>query len=87
MDRRQAEETGIRTWRVEAASKELNGPGIAAAEIEIAAYKGKKFLFIASENSAMTLWNSKVEPLHEGFTINWHAGCRKGQGRQGPPQL
>jgi hypothetical protein len=62
---------------LEAASKELNGPGIAAAEIEIAAYKGKKFLFIASENSAMTLWNSKVEPLHEGFTINWRPDAEK----------
>jgi hypothetical protein len=62
---------------MEAASKDLNGPGIAAAEIEISAYKGKKFLFIASENSAMTLWNSKVAPLHEGFTINWRPDPEK----------
>jgi hypothetical protein len=62
---------------LEAASQDLNGPGIAAAEIEIGAYKGKKFLFLASENSAMTLWNSKVAPLHEGFTINWRPDAEK----------
>jgi hypothetical protein len=60
-----------------ASSKEINGPGISAAAIEIGAYKGKKFLFIASENSAMTLSNEKEGPLHLGFTVNWSADATK----------
>ena len=56
---------------VEAASKDLNGPGIAGAEIEISAYQGKKFLFIASPNSAMTLANAKPAPLFQGFSVKW----------------
>ena len=71
---------------VEAASKDLNGPGIAGAEIEISAYQGKKFLFIASPNSAMTLANDKPAPLFQGFSITWAAGRREGQGRQSPPE-
>ena len=56
--------------KVDASSKELNGPGIAAAEIEISAYKGRKFEFIASQNSTIALSNEKG-PLHEGFEIRW----------------
>jgi len=56
---------------VEAASKDLNGPGIAGAEIEISAYQGKKFLFIASPDSTMMLSNDKLAPLFQGFSITW----------------
>ncbi len=56
---------------VDATAKELNGPGIATAEIEISAYQGKKFLLGNSGNSRMTLSNNKSAPLHEGFAIHW----------------
>lgn len=56
---------------VEASSKDLNGPGIAAAEIDISAYRGKRFLIMASGNSSMSLWNEKAAPMNEGFSINW----------------
>lgn len=50
---------------------EFNGPGIAEMEIEADAYKGRNFIFTATEGSGMTLWNSKAAQLHEGFSINW----------------
>lgn len=56
---------------VDASSKDLNGPGIATAEIEIAAYKGNKIVVSASPNSSLTLSNTKATPLHEGFVIHW----------------
>lgn len=56
---------------VDATSKEMNGPGIAAAQVETSSYKGKKILLTASENSLLTLWNAKPAPLFEGFTFNW----------------
>jgi hypothetical protein len=62
---------------VDAGSKELNGPGIAAAEIEISSYKGKKFLFTANENSAMTISNGKPGPLHLGFELKWQPDPEK----------
>jgi hypothetical protein len=57
--------------KVDASSKELNGPGIAGAEVEIGAYQGRKFLFLASPNSSMSLSNDNPAPLFKGFTINW----------------
>ncbi len=62
---------------VDASSKDLNGPGIAAAAIEIAAYKGNKFLITASENSSLVLSNAKSAPLHEGFAIHWRPDSAK----------
>lgn len=62
---------------VDASSKELNGPGIAAAQVEISSYKGKKFLFTATENSAMTMANKKPGPLHLGFDLNWQPDPEK----------
>lgn len=56
---------------VDAKSKEINGPGIAAAQVEISAYKDRKFVFLASPGSSMTLSNDKPAPLHLGFTIQW----------------
>lgn len=56
---------------VDASSKEINGPGIAAAQMEISSYKGKRIILAASENSSLTLWNSKPAPLHTGFTFTW----------------
>lgn len=62
---------------VEAASKDLCGPGITSAEVEISSYKGKRFVFTASPNSSITLWNEKPAPLYTGFTINWSADPAK----------
>ena len=56
---------------VEAASKELNGPGISAAQVEVAAYKERRLLLMASTGSSIGLWNAKTAPLHEGFTLSW----------------
>ncbi|MBC8127804.1 MAG: hypothetical protein H8M99_11750 [Gloeobacteraceae cyanobacterium ES-bin-144] len=61
---------------VNAPSPEVNGPGIASAEIEITGYGRDKFVFVATPNSAMTLSNEKT-PLHEGFTIKWLADPAK----------
>lgn len=58
-------------------SKEINGPGIASAEVEISYYHGKRFLFEALENSVITLWNPSPAPLYEGFTLNWVADPAK----------
>lgn len=62
---------------VDATSKDINGPGIASAEIEISSYKGKRLTFTAAPNSAMTLRNAQPAPLHEGFMILWTADVTK----------
>jgi hypothetical protein len=62
---------------VDTGSKEINGPGIDLAEIEFSSYKGKKMELDASGNSMMTLTNSKIEPLHGGFTVIWAADPAK----------
>ena len=62
---------------VDAGSKEINGPGIAAAEIEIAAYGKRKFFFTAAPNSAMQLSSAKPASLSEGFSIQWSPNSDK----------
>lgn len=56
---------------LDAGSKEINGPGIAAAEIKIAAYGKRKFFVTAAPNSAIKLSNAKPASLSEGFSIQW----------------
>ena len=62
---------------MDAASKLINGPGIAAAEVENSAYPGRKFRFTAAPNSVMTLSNEKDTPLHRGFAIHWTPDATK----------
>jgi hypothetical protein len=58
---------------VDAGSPELGGPGIAKAEMEIAPYKNRKFSFISARPSLITLSNTSIAPLCEGFLIHWTA--------------
>jgi hypothetical protein len=62
---------------VDATTKEINGPGIASAEIEVSSYKGKRLAFTAAPNSSMSLRNWMPKPLHEGFMIVWMADTAK----------
>lgn len=65
-----------------AASPELNGPGIAKAEIEIGTYKDRTFIFHAASPSKMTLSNKAPARLCDGFTIHWTPD-EQGTGRFG----
>lgn len=56
---------------VDSGSPEINGPGIAAAEVIIEAYGGRKIHLTASPNSVMKLSNIKPASLSEGFSIQW----------------
>ncbi len=62
---------------VDAGSKEINGPGIAAMQIEFSSYAEKKFEFTASENSSMMLSSTRSAPLSEGFILTWMADPAK----------
>ena len=62
---------------VDAGSKDLNGPGIAAIEVKPTIYDGKKFIFLASSNSAMNLSNPNFGQLKRGFSIIWSADSSK----------
>ena len=62
---------------IDAGTKEINGAGITAAQVELSPYLEKKFELKASENSTMTLSNTAVGPLHDGFAIAWTADAAK----------
>lgn len=59
------------------AAASLNGPGVASAEIDVEAYKGKKILISATPPSSLTLANPATAPLHEGYTILWQVDPAK----------
>lgn len=62
---------------IDAGTKEINGPGITAAQLELSPFLGKKVELKATENSAMTLSNTTPGPLHDGFAISWSADAAK----------
>lgn len=57
--------------KISADSKEINGPGIAEAKIEISSYKGRKFEFSTTSNATLKFWNGLTAPLYEGFFMVW----------------
>jgi hypothetical protein len=65
------------TQKIDASSKEISGPGIAAVQIELDAYHGKKIEVTASENSSIALENKPPASLIEGFSIIWTADSTK----------
>lgn len=58
---------------VDAGSKEINGPGITALEVEFSTYDEKKFDLTASPSSLIALSGAQAAPLNEGFTVTWMA--------------
>lgn len=71
---------------VDAGSPQINGPGIASAEIGIALFQIRKVLMSASANSSMRFANANsapteagthVRPLYEGIIITWTADQKK----------
>lgn len=65
------------TESVDAGSKEINGAGITAAEVEFSPYLGKKFEFAASPNSLLKLSSKQPGPLQDGFVMTWEADVAK----------
>ena len=65
------------TDKVDASSKEISGPGIAAMQLELSAYDDKKLEVTASENSSIQLENKPPASLIEGFTMTWTADSAK----------
>lgn len=57
--------------KVDAKSDEVNGPGIQEIDVDFSPYEGNEFVFKASPNSSMRLWNNKSDSLYKGFSINW----------------
>ena len=65
------------TESVDANSKEINGAGIAAAEIGFSTYQGKKLGLLASPGSVLALSAKQPGPLQDGFLITWTADAAK----------
>lgn len=63
--------------RVDAGSKEVNGPGIASAQIEFFGMQERRFDITATENSMMTLSSASPGPLNQGFSLTWSADAAK----------
>ncbi len=58
---------------IDTGSKEINGAGITAAEVEFSTYQGKKLGVLASPNSMLSLSAKQPGPLQDGFAISWTA--------------
>ncbi len=56
---------------VDVGSKDVNGPGISALQVEFGSYAGKKIGCSASVNSVITLSGQQAAPLHDGFELTW----------------
>jgi hypothetical protein len=56
---------------IDASSKDVNGPGISALQVEFSSYAGKKIDCVASVNSTILLSSEQAAPLHDGFLLTW----------------
>lgn len=63
--------------QVDAGSDEVNGPGISSAELEMSAYRDRKFEFAATGSSVLKLSSPEPRPLHEGYTMTWIPNSEK----------
>ncbi len=57
--------------KIGTSNPEIDGPGIAEAEVEISTYKGRKFILSSSPETPMKLWNPQPRALHQGFSFVW----------------
>jgi hypothetical protein len=62
---------------VDADLTQINGVGIAAAQLGLSAYQGKEFEVTAAENSMMKIVPAGAGPLHDGFSLSWSAASAK----------
>jgi hypothetical protein len=62
---------------LEVAAPALNAGGFQSAEFRIATYTDRRFRLHALPGSALTLWNARSAPLHEGFTVEWRDDASK----------
>lgn len=65
------------TDSLDASSKEINGPGIASAQIEFNGLQERRFEINATENSMMMISNGAPSPLNQGFALTWSAVAAK----------
>ena len=56
---------------VDAKSKDVNGPGITEAMVEVNAYNNHKFRITAGANAQMLMRNAATGPLRDGFELRW----------------
>lgn len=56
---------------VDAKSKEVNGPGITDAEVEVSSYNRNKVRISAGSQALLSLRNAAPAPLREGFEFRW----------------
>lgn len=63
--------------KIDASSAEVNGPGIAAVQIDFSTHEGNRFEIATVGNSAIRLSNNGAAPLHTGFNLNWTADPEK----------
>lgn len=64
---------------VDTSAADVNGPGSAAAEIEVSVCAGKSFLLTNSGNSVMKLSSAQPAPLYRGFSFYWSTDPVKNQ--------
>jgi hypothetical protein len=62
---------------VNASSAEINGKGIAAAEIKTTSFGKNKVMLTASPESALRMSNPQKAPLSKGYTFTWVAAPDK----------
>ena len=56
---------------IDASSEKVNGPGIAALQMEFSTYEGNRFEIFAVRDSSIRLSNNGAAPLHTGFNLTW----------------
>ena len=71
-------------WDPVWADKDISGPGIQSAQIDLEGYDGRKLELDAGDKGLFEFWNGQKRPLYKGFTFGWKPDPTKdpeGKGR------
>lgn len=58
-------------WEPVWAEKEVSGPGVRSARIDLDGYDGRKLELEAGDGGLFEFWNGEKRPLYKGFTFGW----------------
>lgn len=71
LERSDREKLTLNAWDPVWADKDVSGPGIRIARVDLDGYDGRKIELESGDGGLFEFWNGEKRPLYKGFTFGW----------------
>lgn len=71
LERADGEKLKLDGWEPVWAEKDVSGPGIKTASVELEGYDGRDLDLDSGDGGLFEFWNGEKRPLYKGFTFGW----------------